>query len=175
MIVDCHTQTWEASAQLGEATDAIVADALPADSARHLEAVDPVDRAIVLGFKSSYLHAEIPNDYVSEYVRRYSSKLIGFAGIDPAADGWQTELALAQDELDLKGVTISPGLQNFHPTDTRAMELYQECVRRGMPLLFERNHRSAAAKLEYYRRVMAPYEDAKIVANGDVFPEEVLS
>jgi hypothetical protein len=32
-----------------------------------------------------------------------------------------------------------------------------------------------AAKLEYYRRVMAPYEDKKIEVNGDVYPREVLS
>ena len=30
------------------------------------------------------------------------------------------------------------------------------------------------AKMEYYRRVMAPYEDRKREDNGDVFPEEVL-
>lgn len=154
MIVDCHTQTWDASAQLGEATSAIVADALQADSARHLEAVDPVDRAIVLGFKSNYLRAEIPNSYVAEYVRRYSSKLIGFAGIDPTDDGWRDELAAAQGELGLKGVTVSPGLQDFHPADTRAMELYQECLRRGMPVLFESNHRSPAAKMEHSRPLL---------------------
>ena len=107
MIVDCHTQTWDASAQLGEATAAIVADDLQADSTRHIEAVDPVDRAIVLGFKSNYLHAEISNRYVSEYVRRYSAKLIGFAGIDPTDNGWRSELALAQEELGLKGVTVA--------------------------------------------------------------------
>ncbi len=154
MIVDCHTQTWDANAQLGEANAAIVQEAVQADSVRHLEAVDPVDRAIVLGFKSNYLHAEIPNRYVSEYVRRYSSKLIGFAGIDPTDDGWRRELVLAQEELGLKGVTISPGLQNFHPTDTRAMELYEECLRRGMPVLFEQNPRSAAAKMEYARPLL---------------------
>ena len=32
-----------------------------------------------------------------------------------------------------------------------------------------------AAKLEFYRRAMAAYEDDKIEENGDVFPEEVLS
>ena len=31
-----------------------------------------------------------------------------------------------------------------------------------------------AAKLEYYERVMRPYEDKKRAANGDVYPEEVL-
>jgi predicted TIM-barrel fold metal-dependent hydrolase len=154
MIVDCHTQSWDDSAHLGEATGAMVADALQADSTRHLLAVDPVDRAIVLGFKSNYLRAEIPNRYVSEYVRRYSSKLIGFAGIDPTDDAWPAELAMAQEELGLKGVTVSPGLQDFHPADTRAMNLYRECLRRGMPVLFERSHRSAAAKMDYSRPLL---------------------
>lgn len=154
MIVDCHTQTWDASAQLGGIHAAIAEEAVRADSARHLEAVDPVDRAIVLAFKSSYLRAEIPNRYVADYVRRYSSKLIGFAGIDPTEPHWATELAAAQEDLGLRGVTISPAAQNFHPSDTRAMELYEACIRRGMPLLFEQSHGSPAAKMEYARPLL---------------------
>jgi predicted TIM-barrel fold metal-dependent hydrolase len=154
MIVDCHTQTWDSSAQLGAANATIVREAVQADAARHLEAIDPVDRAIVLAFKSNYLQAEIPNRYVSEYVGRYSSKLIGFAGIDPTGGGWREELSAAQEELGLKGVTVSPGLQDFHPADTRAMELYAECVRRAMPVLFEQSHRSSAAKLEFARPLL---------------------
>ncbi|MEE8372500.1 MAG: hypothetical protein V3R87_02025 [Dehalococcoidia bacterium] len=30
------------------------------------------------------------------------------------------------------------------------------------------------AKLELYRRVLAPYEDTKIAENGDVYPPELL-
>lgn len=154
MIVDCHTQAWDASAQLGPAAAALVEEAVRADAARHLEAVDPVDRAIVLGFKSNYLQAEIPNRFVSEYVRRYSAKLIGFAGIDPTDPDWPRELAAAQEELGLKGVTVSPSLQDYHPADTRAMALYAECARRGMPVVFEQSHRSPAAKMEFGRPLL---------------------
>ncbi len=31
------------------------------------------------------------------------------------------------------------------------------------------------AKLEFYRRVAVPYEDTKIVANGDVYPTAILT
>jgi len=154
MIVDCHTQAWDASAQLGPAAAALVEEAVRADAARHLEAVDPVDRAIVLGCKSNYLQAEIPNRFVSEYVRRYSAKLIGFAGIDPTDPDWPRELAAAQEELGLKGVTVSPSLQDYHPADTRAMALYAECARRGMPVVFEQSHRSPAAKMEFGRPLL---------------------
>lgn len=175
MIVDCHTQTWDANAQLGQSQTAIVEEAVQADSARHLEAVDPVDRAIVLAFKSDYLQAEIPNRYVAEYVGRYSSKLIGFAGIDPTVEGWRDELAVAQEELGLRGVTVSPGLQNFHPADTRAMELYEQCARRGMPVLFEQNHRSPAAKMEFARpalldEVAREFPELRIVVSHLGYP-----
>ena len=154
MIVDCHTQVWDPRNHLGPPAATLAEHVQPADAARHLKAVDPVDRAIVLAFKSRYLDAEIPNRYVAEYVRQYSSKLVGFAGVDPTEPNWLHELRVAHEELGLKGVTISPAMQNYHPTDTRAMRLYEECVRRRLPVLFEQNHRRSAAKLEFAQPVL---------------------
>ncbi len=150
MIVDCHTQIWDVAAHLGFGS----APANVADAARHIEAVNPVDRAIVLAFKSNYLRKEIPNRYVSEYVRRYSSKLIGFAGIDPTDSHCVDELKHAHEDLGLKGIVVSPPLQNFHPTDSRAMRLYDECIRRGIPVFFDQNVRDSAAKLEFARPLL---------------------
>lgn len=148
MIVDCHTQIWNSDSQLGRAIP-IVTQAVQADESHHLAAVDTVDKAIVLAFKSRYLEAEIPNRYVADYVRRNAEKMVGFAGIDPTERDWMEELRIAQDELHLKGVTISPAMQDFHPCDTRAMRLYGECMRRGLPVLFEHSPRSRAAKMEF--------------------------
>ena len=175
MIVDCHTQSWDASARFGDPATAVLDHTLRADAVRHLEAVDPVDLAIVLAFKSNYLQAEIPNQYVADYVRRYSSKLIGFAGIDPTDSHCADELARAQEELGLKGVTVSPALQDFHPSDTRAMELYEACIKRKMPVLFEQNHRSPAAKLEFARpllldEVAREFPDLRIVVSHLGYP-----
>jgi uncharacterized protein len=175
MIVDCHTQIWESVAQLGRAGRAPLSGFVRADTMCHLEAVDPVDRAIVLAFKSCYLDAEIPNRYVSDYVRRYSNKLIGFAGIDPTEDHWAAELRKAQEELQLKGVTLSPGMQNFHPLDTRAMALYAECQRRGMPILIQQDHRNVAAKLEFSRpllldQVAQEFPELRIVVSHLGYP-----
>jgi predicted TIM-barrel fold metal-dependent hydrolase len=152
MIVDCHTQIWNSHAQLGRS--APIAYTVQADAVRHLAASDPVDKAIVLAFKSRYLEAEIPNRFVAEYVRRNPGKMIGFAGIDPLDRDWLEELRVAQDELHLKGVVVSPEMQNFHPADTRAMRLYEQCAIRGMPVLFDQNHRSPAAKLAYAEPVL---------------------
>lgn len=149
MIVDCHTHVCDAAAQHG-----ISAADVPADAARQREAVDSVDRAIVLGFKSRYLDTEISNRVVADYVRRYSSKLVGFAGIDPTDPDSLTELAMAHEELRLKGVVLAPALQDFHPTDTRAWRLYDECARRRLPVVFQTNHRNPAAKLEFARPLL---------------------
>ncbi|MFO0837129.1 MAG: amidohydrolase family protein [Phycisphaerae bacterium] len=154
MIVDCHTQLADWGVELGAARPAISSPAAGSDAVRHLEAIDSVDRAIVLGFKSKYLAAEVSNRSVSDYVRRHSAKLIGFAGIDPTDPDCLQELRTAQDELGLKGVTLSPALQNFHPTDTRAMRLYDECARRRLPIVFEQNHMNPAAKMEFGRATL---------------------
>jgi len=48
-----------------------------------------MDKSIVLGFKSRYLRAEVPNRYVADYVKKFPQKLIGFAGIDrPSGRHW---------------------------------------------------------------------------------------
>ena len=82
-----------------------------------------VDKSIVLGFKSRYLRAEVPNKYVAEYCNRYPQKLIGFAGIDPTEKGAAGEVKFAKEDLRLRGITISPANQDFHPSDSRAMRV----------------------------------------------------
>jgi uncharacterized protein len=152
MIVDCHTQIWSSPEQLGRVVPAM--RDVRADETHHLAAAEPVDKAIVLAFKSRFLETDIPNRYVADYVRRNPAKMIGFAGIDPTDRNWLADLRTAQDELHLKGVTVSPALQAFHPCDTRAMRLYEECERRGLPILFEHNHRQPAAKLAFARPML---------------------
>jgi len=167
MIVDCHTQVWDESALVRSPETVVIEPDAPAET-RHIEAVDTVDCAIVLGFKSNYLQTEVSNDAVAAYVRRHAAKLIGFAGIDPTDDDCIDELDRAREELGLKGVTVSPALQNYHPSDTRAMRFYEACAGRGMPVLFEQNRKSAAAKLEFAKPVLLDevareYPDLRIV------------
>ncbi|HMQ15744.1 MAG TPA: amidohydrolase family protein [Phycisphaerae bacterium] len=175
MIVDCHTHVWESNTRFGGDALATLDAAMLADASRHIEAVDPVDRAIVLAFKSRYLDAEIPNRFVADYVQRHADKLVGFAGIDPTEPSCLDELAQAQDELRLKGVTISPALQDFHPADTRACAVYEACAQRGLPVVFQQNHRHPAAKMEFARpllldEVAVQHPELKIVVAHMGFP-----
>src|SRR2546423_1439784 len=134
MIVDCHTHVWQSPDQLGQvdlahlpkpvrsprplriaAGRAAWRSVPSADADHHWAQTGMVDKSIVLGFKSRYLRAEIPNTYVADYVNRFPQKLIGFAGIDPTEESAIEELQAAQSVLHLRGVTVSPANQDFHP------------------------------------------------------------
>jgi predicted TIM-barrel fold metal-dependent hydrolase len=171
MIVDCHTHIWQSPEQLGQLDLGDFCRSIGKRSSRFsaagksqwrtLPAADPdhhwaqsavVDKSIVLGFKSKYLQAEIPNSYVAEYVNRFPQKLIGFAGIDPTERSAIDELHAARDHLQLRGITLSPANQDFHPCDSRAMRLYAEAEKLGMPILIHPvGQFTEQSKLEFSR------------------------
>ena len=166
MIVDCHTHIWQHADQLGEGATTNLpnirpiyhsvtkADRLPdAGMDRHFAACQPVDRAIVLGFRSHYLKAHIPNRLVAEYVGQHPEKLIGFAGIDPTdPDQAIEEMRHASQELGLQGLAVAPAAQNFHPMHSHALWVYAEAARLSLPILFHQGlYFSAECKMEYAR------------------------
>ncbi len=162
MIVDCHTHVWESPQQLGRGLFGPLARAeqgsawgsiASADTERHLAASQPADRTIVLAFKSQYLQADIPNDFVARYVRQHPDRLIGFAGIDPAQPAEAIEeMRYARDELGMRGIAIAPAAQNFHPLHTSAMRIYAEAASLQMPVLFHQGIDFAPeSKMEFAR------------------------
>jgi uncharacterized protein len=174
MIVDCHTHIWQSPDQLGQldlgeiprpvarrGTRRILPGrgtwrTLPAaDAEHHWSQTTVVDKSIVLAFKSRYMRAEVPNRYVADYVNRFPQKLIGFAGIDPTERSALDELRACREDLQLRGLTLSPASQDFHPTDSRAMRVYAEAERLGMPILVHPvGPATAESKLEYARPYM---------------------
>jgi predicted TIM-barrel fold metal-dependent hydrolase len=170
MVVDCHTHIWQSPDQLGQVDLGEQSHPGRKGAPRSLQgqsrlrtipAADPdfhwaqsraVDKSIVLGFKSRYLHAEIPNRLVADYVSRDPSKLIGFAGIDPTESAAVEEVTIARNDLKLRGITISPGAQDFHPADTRAMRVYAKAEELGMPILVHPvGQATEQSKLEFGR------------------------
>jgi uncharacterized protein len=123
-----------------------------ADPDYHWSQSSAVDKSIVLAFKSRYLNAEIPNRFVADYCNRDPQKLIGFAGIDPTERSAVAELRIAKSELHLRGITMAPANQDFHPSDSRAMKVYAEAEKLGMPILFHpAGQFTEASKLEFAR------------------------
>ena len=168
MIVDCYTHTWESSAQLGRCAPAgrqsspgqqriqEAQEEPTARTAKHLAAAKPVDTTIVLGFKSAYLGAEIPNNQVASYVQNHPDRLIGFAGIDPSNPKEAiAEMRRARDELSMRGISVAPAAQDFHPSSSQAMLVYAEAADLGLPVIFHTGvHVSAATKMEYAQPVL---------------------
>ena len=162
MIIDCHTHIWESPQQVGLVPHAESSAKMPqsalgrvpdASMDQHFMASEPVDRSLVLGFKSRYLGAEVPVELVSRYVRQHPDKLIGIAGIDPTnLSEALAEVRSAHDEYGMRGVTMSPAAQDFHPADSRAMQVYAEATRLFMPVIIDQGiHFSAASKMEFAR------------------------
>lgn len=161
MIVDCYTHCWESDEQLGRAAlppaSSSDGEASPtANARRHIDAAEPIDVTFVIGFRSQYLDAHIPNEQIAAYVNQHPGKLIGFAGIDPSdPDQAIEEIRRTQLQLSMRGVAVAPGAQDFHPTDSRAMRVYAEAASLGLPIIFHTGPQmTKTVKLEYTRPVL---------------------
>ena len=187
MIIDCHTHIWQSPEQLGDGALAelsrptLVAGQkmrlLPqADTANHLLAAEPADRSFVLGFKSNYLNAQIPNDYIADYCREHSDRMIGFAGIDPTDSDAVDQVSHVSQELHLRGLCICPAAQDFHPSDTRAMAVFERAAALHLPIIFyPGTHLSPKTKMEYARphlldEVARAFPNLKIVISHLGYP-----
>lgn len=100
----------------------------------HREAMQGVDRCIVLAFKSIALGFEVPNEYVATYVQS-DSRFIGFLSVDPHDPSALDELVRAHQDLGLQGIKMSSIYQAFHPMDPKALPIYAYAERHGLPLL----------------------------------------
>ncbi len=142
MIVDVHTHVWECPCHIGEMFihDArVTAGAgykdIHVDLDRHWEAMQPVDRAIVLGFRARHVGVLVPNEYVAEYVGKHPEKLIGFASVDPQDPDAVDQLDDAIQRLKLRGLKMGPIYQNVAPTDSRFRRIMKRCEELRVPVL----------------------------------------
>lgn len=157
MITDCHTRIWAAPEQMGQtARQWLLRNCgtpdLRADTGDHLEAARAVGRTLVWGFRSQFLKAELPNAFLAEYIAQRGEGFYGVAGVDPPEGDVMTRLENISRRREFVGITVCPAGGNFHPTNTRAMNVYAFCAHRGMPVFVESGIDLApAAPLEYAR------------------------
>ena len=139
MIIDCHSHIWPSLSRLGQAKDFSclgAASSLPGKPDQHLESSSPADVVFVLGFVSSYLEADIDNNFLSDYICAHADRMIGFAGIDPLQPNYLDEVSRLRQEGHFAGFVLSPPCQGFHPCDSRAMRLYEIAEKLAMPIYF---------------------------------------
>lgn len=139
MIVDIHTHVWECPCHIGEQflTDAraVGSGEIAVDLDKHWQAMQPVDRAIVLGFRARHVGVLVPNEYVAGYVKQHPEKLIGFCSVDPHDDDVLEQLDYAVRTLALRGLKLGPIYQNMHPCDGRMKRLFQRAEEMQIPVL----------------------------------------
>src|SRR5439155_974248 len=84
------------------------------------------------------------------------------------------EVRAAKLDLGLRGLTLSPANQDFHPSDSRAMRVYEEAEKLGMPVLIHpHGPMTEASKLEFARPYL--FDDvARSFPNLPVVPREAL-
>lgn len=182
MIVDLHTRVWDSIEQLGASTAETYRRRRgepwqhpSAQADAHAAAMEPVAYAAVLGFESGLLGASIDAEAVHAAVATQPHKYVGFVGIDPTLGKPVAKLEAALD-LGLVGATVSPAAAGFHPADTRAMELFEACQAKGVPVLIECNSMmSRDVKLEFalpylLDEVARAFPDLKIVLSSFGLP-----
>lgn len=175
MIVDVATSVWQKPQQLGAAalrrlapSDRTPWDRLDGGVAAHERAIAEVDAAIVHGLHCRHAGAQIGHKEVAAAVDRQPEKLIGFAGIDPLAPA-PLECLDHAASLGLAGVSLCPAAQNMHPCHSRAMDLYEQCEKRAMPLyihggdLFANVSIMAFARSEHFDEVARTFANLRLV------------
>lgn len=175
MIVDVHTHVFRPNEHFGPRLMADLAR-VGADpkiwgdvEARHLEATQEADVAIVFGLQASATGWHIPNEQVARHVRKAPGRLIYFAAIDPAQSGFIEELERCHQEGHCQGVKLAPIYQGIHPLDKRFLQIYKYCEQHGLPIMIHMATTfSSGTPLEYARpahmdQVAIEFPELKIV------------
>ncbi len=176
MIIDCHTHVWNMEEHLGQE---MVSDfmrvwdrdisSLRASPDLHEKAMEKVDRAIVLAFKSVFLNINVPNEFVANYVEKFPNKFIGFCSVDPNQPDAANELKRCVQDLHLKGLKISPIYQNFDPNSEKAYKVFEQAQELKIPVLVHQATtfiRRSPLKYAYpslFDEVATKFEDLKII------------
>jgi predicted TIM-barrel fold metal-dependent hydrolase len=111
----------------------------------HAEALDGVDRAVVLAFDAPAAGFVVPNDYVASYVARDPARLIGFGSVDPSSSGAIDELERMKADLGLAGCKLGPIYQDVDPLGPEFLRVCEALERLELPMLIHQGTTFARA------------------------------
>lgn len=124
MIIDCHTHVGLADVHVSGAIQADIMRAWgrPLWNVKledHWAAMADVDRAFVYAFDAPDIGLVVPNEYVADYVRQHSEKLIGFASVDPKRPNAPYILEDAVKRLGMRGLRLRRSINTSIPGRAR--------------------------------------------------------
>ena len=99
-------------------------------------AVDPSDMSRDQERGDDAWHDGNLNDQIAAFVRAHPDRLIGFMTLHPYDGHTDDELERCRTELGLKGIKLGANYQNFDPLEPRALAIYEQAQRLGLPVMF---------------------------------------
>ena len=78
----------------------------------------------------------VTNEEVKKLVDLAPDKFIGFASVDPNDPKACEKLEHAFTKLNLKGLKLHPGRQNFNPSSSMMDKIYDICEKHNKPIIF---------------------------------------
>jgi predicted TIM-barrel fold metal-dependent hydrolase len=158
MIVDLETRIWTRTEDLGDE----IADAVRrSSSTRWLQpdgspeafatAMQAVDAALVIGYRNLLGRGAIAESTLLEQVSRSAGRLLYARAIDPLAADATAQVESARKD-GACALWIDPALQGFHPSDTRAMRVFDRAEANQLPIFIGwSGPQPASSRLEYAR------------------------
>lgn len=101
----------------------------------HWSASKTADKVVVFGLDAEPTGVNVPNDLISEYVKR-DAKLVGWASINPARVDAIEELERCVQDLGLRGLKVGPAYQGFDPTDRIFRAFFKRCQEFEIPIIW---------------------------------------
>lgn len=93
-----------------------------------------IDRYLIQSVATTPKQVKSINEFISEIVAEQPEKFIGFGTLHPDSENQSADIDKLQ-ELGLIGVKLHPDIQNFKIDDYRCLKIYEECEKRGLPIL----------------------------------------
>ena len=140
MIVDLDMRLWLRNEELGDELAAAVRrlgsgrwvqpDATPES---HAAALRCVDACVLLGTESALLRASASEKAMHAAAARDPGRVFLARAIDPASANSAALVDSARKD-GFAAIWVDPGLQGFHPTDTRAMRVFDRAEGNQLPV-----------------------------------------
>ena len=121
------------------------------------------------------------NDATAAFVDAHPDRLIGFMSVHPYDATCMDELERCRVDLGLRGVKLGANYQNFDPLEARALAIYEQAQRYGLPIMFHQGTspvRNAPIRLAYpllMDEIAMRYPDLKIIMAHMGHPWQVES
>ena len=150
----------------------------PPSLEEHFEAMKPVDKVLVLGFRSNAIGSLIPNEFIKKYVDQYPDKMIGVTCVDPHDKNAITELRHNVEEWGFKGLKLGPIYQHFYPNEKRWFPLYKTVEELGIPIIIHQGATGISdAPMKYALPIMLEeiaikFPELKIIVAHLAYPWE---